>query len=420
MKEKIANFHLKGDGVIWTVFTFLCIFSIVEVFSGSSTLTFKGASYWTPVIKHVGLLLMGCACMMLMLNIPCRYFKLFTPFALFFSLITLVIVYFVGESTNGAQRWIAIAGIQFQPSELAKAAVILAEAQILSGMQTINGADKRAFSYVGILSLIYISLIALENLSTAMLLAIVVFLMMIIGRVPARYLWKTALVVVVAGVLAVTAVLTLGKEKEKDPAAQKKAEVTVLTDANVKQDQEKESRDMFHRLGTWKGRIRKFFEPLPKPEEFDIDHDSQVAHSHIAIASSNGIGKGPGNSVERDFLAQAYSDFIFAIIIEETGIIGGCIVLFLYIVLLFRTATIANKCANSFPALLIMGIALLLVIQALFNMAVAVGLAPVTGQPLPLVSKGGTSTIMNCIYIGIILSVSHSAKKREEEEPAKA
>ena len=155
------------------------------------------------------------------------------------------------------------------------------------------------------------------------------------------------------------------------------------------------------------------------PEDVDINgKDAQTSHANIAIASSNVIGKGPGNSVERDFLSQAFSDFIYAIIIEELGILGAVFVCMLYIVLLFRTASIANRCANTFPALLIMGFALLLVVQALFNMAVAVGLVPVTGQPLPLISKGGTSTIINCAYIGVILSVSYSAKKRDEGKTA--
>ena len=177
---------------------------------------------------------------------------------------------------------------------------------------------------------------------------------------------------------------------------------------------------VFHRFDTWKARIVKFldFREIP-PEEVDLDKDAQVSHANIAIASSNIIGKGPGNSVERDFLSQAFSDFIYAIIIEEMGIVGAFVVCLLYIVLLFRTATIANRCANAFPALLVMGIALLLVTQAMFNMCVAVGLAPVTGQPLPLVSKGGTSTIVNCIYIGVILSVSYTAKRKDETENGK-
>ena len=156
------------------------------------------------------------------------------------------------------------------------------------------------------------------------------------------------------------------------------------------------------------------------PEKFDLDKDAQVGHANIAIASSNIVGRGPGNSVERDFLSQAFSDFIYAVIIEEMGIVGAVVVAMLYIILLFRTGIIANRCENTFPAFLAMGLALLLVTQALFNMCVAVGLAPVTGQPLPLVSKGGTSTIINCVYVGAILSVSRSAKKKTSDTPSSA
>ena len=172
---------------------------------------------------------------------------------------------------------------------------------------------------------------------------------------------------------------------------------------------------IFHRFDTWKSRINKFADKKQiAPEDVDLDKDAQIAHANIAIASSNVVGKGPGNSDERDFLSQAFSDFIYAIIIEEMGIEGAFFVAILYIILLFRTGRIAHRCENTFPAFLAMGLALLLVTQAIFNMCVAVGLAPVTGQPLPLVSKGGTSTIINCIYIGAILSISRSAKKTSE------
>jgi cell division protein FtsW len=144
-----------------------------------------------------------------------------------------------------------------------------------------------------------------------------------------------------------------------------------------------------------------------------MEKNFQVGHANIAIASSNIIGKGPGNSTERDYLPQAFSDFIYAIIIEELGIFGAFVVMALYVILLFRCARIAGRCENNFPAFLVMGLGMLLAFQAMINMLVAVGLFPVTGQPLPLISKGGTSTIINCAYIGVILSVSRSAKQNE-------
>jgi cell division protein FtsW len=192
--------------------------------------------------------------------------------------------------------------------------------------------------------------------------------------------------------------------------------VELATDDKAKEEEGLVSK-VFHRFGTWKGRILKFAsneEVLAK--DYDLDENGQVGHANIAIASSNIVGKGPGNSESRDWLPQAFSDFIFAIIIEELGLLGAIVVAFLYIILLMRAGRIANRCENTFPAFLAMGLALLIVTQALFNMCVAVGLAPVTGQPLPLVSKGGTSTITSCIYIGMILSISRSAKKKQGEE----
>ena len=193
------------------------------------------------------------------------------------------------------------------------------------------------------------------------------------------------------------------------------AEVAEQVDKSVRKKDEGALEKMFHRASTWKKRIEKFSdEKEVDPKDYDLDKDAQVAHANIAIVSSNVIGKGPGNSVERDFLAQAFSDFIYAIIIEEMGIFGAAFVVFLYVVLLFRAARIASQCENNFPAFLVMGLALLLVVQATFNMMVAVGIVPVTGQPLPLISRGGTSTIINCAYIGAILSVSRSAKQRKK------
>ena len=305
-------------------------------------------------------------------------------------------------------------GIQFQPSELAKGTIVLAVAQILSAMQTDKGADKQAFRYILTVCLFFIPLIMLENLSTAALLCLVVFMMMLIGRVPARQLGKllgvTALIM--SGVFAMVMIFGTDRQREKTVS-----DVDMAQTVAEKQKDESIVGKVFHRFDTWKARIDDFIYNKPlKAEDVDLDKDGQWAHANIAIASSNITGKGPGNSEECDFLSQAFSDFIYAIIIEETGIFGAVFVAMLYIILLFRTGRIANRCENNFPAFLAMGLALLLVTQALFNMCVAVGLAPVTGQPLPLISKGGTSTIINCVYIGAILSISRSAKRREQSE----
>ena len=222
--------------------------------------------------------------------------------------------------------------------------------------------------------------------------------MMIVGRVPWKQLAK------LAGSVAIILTFFIGV-------------VMIIPTDKLSQV------PMMHRVETWQNRIKGFAEDKEAvpAAKYDIDKDAQIAHANIAIASSNIIGKMPGNSVQRDFLSQAFSDFIFAIVIEELGLSGGLFVAVLYIWLLMRVGKIARKCDKSFPAFLVMGIVLLLVSQALLNMMVAVGLFPVTGQPLPLVSKGGTATLINCAYIGMILSVSRyvnemEERKRQEEE----
>jgi len=383
--------------------------SIVEVFSASSGLTYKSHNYIGPIVYHAGTVAFGALIAVVTLNIPCRYFKLMTPFLILISAFTLLWVLVGGQTINGANRVISLFGFTFQPSEIAKGTIVLAVAQILSAMQHENGADKKAFKLIMWITIPTCVLIGLENLSTAALLFSVVFLMMFFGLVPLRQLGRLAAIIIVLAVFAVSMVLLVGHDTTNE-----NKELTKVEQTDQPKKKKSKIEKLLHRADTWKGRILNFGKGDVSPEEYDLDKDAQVAHANIAIVSSGIIGKGPGKSVERDFLAQAFSDFIYAIIIEELGILGAAFVAFLYIILLYRCARIASRCENNFPAFLAMGLGLLLVIQATFNMMVAVGLAPVTGQPLPLISKGGTSTIINCAYIGAILSVSRSAKMKKE------
>ena len=413
MSLKSLNNIFKGDKVIWMVFFLLCMISIVEVYSASSTLSYKGGNYWTPLLKHGGMLFIGFIVMIVVMNIKCRYFKIATLPALVLSVLMLIGVLLTGGVTNGASRWIEVMGIQFQPSELGKGALVLAVAQILSAMQTEAGAAKKAFKYILFLSAAIIIPISFENLSTALLASLTVLLMMFVGRVPLKQIGKLLGVGALTVVFALALVMAVGTDEEKNAPKQTLTEQTTLVEEET---EENFIGKLFHRADTWKARINRFLNnEYVAPKDYDLDKDGQIGHANIAIASSNILGKGPGNSNERDFLSQAFSDFIYAIIIEEMGIIGAFFVAFLYIVILMRSGQIAGRCENSFPAFLAMGIAFLLVTQALFNMAVAVGLAPVTGQPLPLISKGGTSTIINCLYIGMLLSISRFAKKRDND-----
>jgi len=409
------NFFSKtfqGDRVIWMVFLFLCIISIIEVFSASSMLSYKSQNYMFPLYDHGKKILMGLVVAIGVLNVPCRYFKLIMPLLLLLSFLTLLWVLVGGQSINGANRVIGFAGITFQPSEIAKGSLVLATAQILSMTQHADGsgADKKAMRYILTITIPIVFLIGLENLSTAGLLFLVIFMMMFVGRVPLSQMGKLMAVGVIFIGTFLGMIFAFGSTEDTEESAQK----AVITAGNAGSQNGIKGGGIFHRFGTWRNRILNMAESKDvAPEDYDLEKNYQVAHGNIAIATSGIIGKGPGNSTERDYLPQAYSDFIYAIVIEEMGIFGAVIVVFLYVVLLFRCARIASRCENNFPAFLVLGLGMLLAFQATINILVAVGWFPVTGQPLPLISRGGTSTVINCAYIGAILSVSRSAKRVE-------
>ena len=400
----------KGDKVVWIIFLCLCLISVVEVFSASSTLIYDSGNHWAPITRHASFLAGGALVVIFFHNVPYRWFqllpRLLLPLAGIFLILLLVFDnlhlggLLVIEKTNEAGRWVKLLGIPFQPSEFAKMGVIIATAYYLSRGQNEKGASPKAFWQILRVAGITCLLILPENYSTAALLFMVVYMMMIVGRIQARKLLALGALLLAAALLFVGFLfVTPDSSLEKIPLG--------------------------HRFTTVKGRIADFVssEEVP-PSKYNISDNAQVGHARIAVATSGILGKGPGNSVQRDFLSQAYSDFIFAIIIEELGLLGGGFVVFLYLWLLIRCWRIANKCERTFPAFLVLGIGLILVTQAMFNMMVAVGLAPVTGQPLPLISRGGTSTIINCVYIGLILSVSRynieQQQLREAEEAAAA
>ena len=389
---EFLNRVFRGDKVVWVVFMLLLLISVVEVFSAASMLTYGKSNYWWPIRQHSINLLLGFVVVYGLHLFPYRFYKAVPVLLVPISIGMLAWVLLKGTAVNNAARWINLGFITIQPSELAKVGVIMGTALLLSRMQLENEAHPNAMKWILWMTGIACGLIAPENLSTAVLLFGVVFLMMWVGRVPLKQLGRLVLILGLFGMLFGSLLLLPYKTLDSIPG--------------------------LNRLTTWKARIERFFEasdPVPASQFKITDENFQETHATMAIASSNGIGRGPGNSVERDYLPQAYSDFIFAIIIEELGLLGGAFVVLLYIILLVRAAKIAQRCRGYFPAFLVMGCALMLVAQAMLNMMVAVGLFPVTGQPLPLISRGGTSTIINCGYIGMILSVSYYTEKMEQD-----
>lgn len=414
MGNKITNFlstnFFKGDKGVWMIYFFLCMISLVEIYSASSNLTFKSGNHWSPMISQAGFLIAGFIIILVVHRIPCKYFKILPLFLLPLAVVLLVCTRIVGGDVNNAQRWMSFGSISFQPSEIAKTALILTLAMILSktqcevrkntknGPRTIVRATKGGYSHpfwlcVSMIVLVC-GLICTENFSTAALLFLVAVTMMFIGHIPYDLMFKGLGVVFALGAIIVITMVSLSDEQ-----------LGALS----------------KRAPTWKARIvNKFTHEEHEDAPSLSDIQKQETSALISISSSDIIGRGPGNSEGRDFLYRAESDFIYAIIIEEMGLFGGLFVLGLYLALLIRVGRISQRCDKFFPAFVVMGLGMMIVIQALVNMGVAVGLLPVTGQTLPLISKGGTSILMVSFNLGIILSISRYADKVNETkaEPA--
>jgi len=385
----LINKLFKGDVVVWIVFLFLCIISLIEVYSASSTLAYLDNNTYGPILRHATFLLLGAAGVLVMHNIHYKYTKGLGIFLFLGALLLLVLTPIIGIRLNNAYRWISIFGVQFQPSEFAKLALVIFTAYVLCKTQRSDDSSNKAFWIILVVAGVFAGLILFENLSTALMLCMVIYIMMFIGRVDTKKMLMLGV-----GVLILALLFLLALKFVDDMPG-------------------------FPRWPTWQNRVFGTELKIGDPEFKIIDNNYQSSHANIAISNGTFLGTLPGNSTQRDFLPQAYSDFIYAIIIEETGWFGMLLIPFLYIVLLYRSLKIARKCVKVYPMLLVMGSALMVCFQAFVNMLVAVGAGPVTGQPMPLVSRGGTSTLITCIYFGIILSVSRfgnpEAEKVEQE-----
>lgn len=389
--DSLLKKYLRGDATLWIAFIMLCVVSIIEMYSASSTLAYKAANHTAPMLRHVGFLAGGALIAIIVHLIPYRFIRLMSYLGLLLSIVLLILVQFMGQSENDATRWLVIGGVQFQPSELAKLSVIIVAADFISRIKNPETDENRYFWSIMVMLVIICPLILIENFSTAGILFGVVFIMMFIGKISLKKLG------IIAGGLIVAAIMGYGAIK------------AIPSDSMPKP---------LKRAYTWTSRIDKFFveDTDKKEDKYAITDDNlQVQHGKIAIARGGIFGVMPGNSVERDFLPQAYSDFIFAIIVEEIGLIGGFVVMLLYLILLYRAGRIAMESPTVFPAVVVIGLSLMIVIQAFVNMAVATSLGPVTGQPLPLISRGGTSILITCIYFGVILGVTRQIK--EEGQP---
>lgn len=371
----------RGDIFMWMVIFVLSFWGLLAIYSSTGALAYKnnGGRVEFYLMQQAGLLAGGFFIMFLVHSIHYKHFIALSKLLIWITYPLLIYTLIFGIEINGARRWINILGVTFQPSDFAKLAIIMFVTRELARKQdTIDDFKKTFLPILGHITAICL-LIAPENLSTAMVLFATCFLILFIGRVKIKHLAMITSGVLIAGLLFFT-ILFVAPEKA-----------------------------LKGRMLTWKNRVESFGK-----NEVDADKTYQNDHAKIAIATGGVFGKFPGNSVERNFLPEAYSDFIYAIIAEEYGLIGALIMLMLYMFFLYRAIRIVLRSPKAFGALIAVGLSFSLVLQALINMAVAVNLFPVTGLTLPLVSKGGTSILLTSVAFGVIMSVSRYV---EEDEP---
>jgi len=397
--------YFKGDKMIWLVVVLLSVLSLLVVFSSTAAVVERSASL-TPFsffTKQLMFLLVGFALLYIISRTPYTLLMGAASAGFWFSLGLLGLMLLVGRSYNQAIRSL----FGFQPAEIAKVALIIYVAKLLTVSQENIGDFRLAFLKILGPVLAICSLIFLSNFSTAAVLGCTCFIMMFIGRVRIRHLLATMLVVAVVLTAAVAFTTVVEREVTAKKAKGEKVTGVLAESATIIRQT---------RLQTIVGRIRAKANESKNPNK-NWQQATQSDYAKIAIASSGIVwGKGPGNSTMRYRLPEAFSDFVFAIVVEEYGVMFACIVILCYLIVLYRVGVMAKKATHFFPTLLAIGISVQIMLQALVNMCVSTGIAPVTGQNLPFISQGGSSLIITCIMFGILLSVSRSQTETEEKE----
>ncbi len=386
----------KPDPYIWGIYIMLLMVSVIELFSASST-EVSATNVYMPLIRHAVFLIIGLGAVFALQNIHYGYFSRFAWFFALISLGLLILSNFFGVEINGAQRAIRVAGFTIQPPEIVKLTVVVLLATILGRNQEPRGVSNRGVIEAAFVVVIFGAFLWKNGLTNTILLFGVSLSMFLIGGMK----WKKFFIVL-AVYAACGGMLYMMKYTGSDDA-----------------DDEDRIEVMDGRQDTHKGRIARFIEGV-HPDDPITDENRQVVFAKIAQAHGGVFGQGPGNSRESARLPLAFSDYIYSIIVEDTGLVGGVFLLLLYLCLLARAGRIAYYCSRAFPAFLIMGCAVLIVFQALVHMAIVTGLFPVSGQPLPLISKGGTSVVVMSVAIGIMLSVSRFAVVNGNKKQIKA
>ena len=372
----IKKINLEGDKVIWAIVLALSIFSVLVVYSTAG---------WKFLFSHLIKLSIGLFFLYQVHKIKFKYFAKIGVLGFVISIVLLILVFIMGVTVNGASRWLSIAGFQFQPSDIAKLSILLFMARQLSKYRNEIKDFKKLFLYVLAPLVVICALILPNNFSTSALIFLNGLVLMYVARVKVKY------IVSIIGIGLFSALLIYGFAKTYPESTNK----------------------IMPRSSTWVSRIDSYIS-IEKKQELDKDYQQQQAL--VAIYNGGFSGVGPGKSTQRNILPYSSSDFIFAIMVEEYGFVMGALIpILLYLILFYRALRIAIKITSVFGGLLCIGLMFSLVFQAFVNMLVSVGVLPVTGQTLPLISMGGTSILFTCITVGVILSVSNDTSDRGYE-----
>lgn len=402
-KPKVMPVKRKSDPYIWGIYIALLVFSIIELFSASSS-EVSASNVYMPLIRHGIFLLLGLGIVLFLQNI--HYIKI-SNLAVFMTVISLGLLLFsnfFGIEINGAQRAIKIAGFTIQPAEIVKYTVVILLATILGRNQSPGGISTKGMILAAGVVVVFAACLWKNGLTNTILLSFVSLAMFLIGGMK----WKQFGIIIGIYGLCVGALYLLKYQDDKASEFDKIGQTELV--AEEKSD---------GRAETHKGRISRFLEGVNPDDPID-DYNRQVIFAKISQANGGVFGQGPGNSRESARLPLAFSDYIYSIIVEDTGFVGGVALLIIYLLLLARAGRIAYRCARAIPSFMIMGCAVLIVLQALVHMAIVTGLFPVSGQPLPLISKGGTSVLVMSAAIGTMLSVSRYSVTTGDKKQIKA
>jgi cell division protein FtsW len=391
-------YRTKGDKVIWAIVLVLAIASLLVVYSSTGTLAYRmSKSTESYLFKQVAFILLGIAVIYFAHRVNYTIYSRLSLILFLIVIPLLIYTLFFGVRLNEGSRWIRLPIIRltFQTSDLAKLALFMYVSRLLSKKQDVIKDFKKGFLPVMIPVGIVCLLIAPANLSTSLLIGATSLLLLFIGRANTRHL----LMVVGIAMIPIAMLIMAAVYDHQANNGEK-----------VKSDEQSR---LFARVSTWVNRVENF---MYGSKDIENEDNYQINQAKIAIAKGGWVGLGPGNSEQRNFLPHPYSDFIYAIIIEEYGLLGGAFILFIYLIFLLRSINLFRKCPYAFGAFLALGLSFTLVIQALTNMAVNVNLFPVTGVTLPLVSMGGSSFLFTCLAIGIILSVARNVEQLEGKQ----